>query len=131
MRVWLCEGHAAVCSCQCQRCSHVATLLRASCRAQAFEATRDQAREKLLDSQCHFTSAVLLPSPHRAPVHVAMGTTLGHICILTLSQLFTGGHQRLSNVIAHRWKAHKGCVNSLCVGLLLLLQTVLSVLFTG
>lgn len=63
-------------------------------------------------------------------MHVALGTTLGHICIVTHSQLFTGGQQRLSNIIAHRWKAHEGCVNGLCIGMLLLLLLLLCVCFT-
>jgi hypothetical protein len=74
-----------------------------------FEAMGEEAANRLVDKELHFTSAVLIP----ARGDVALGTTLGYVCLLATSKLLTPGHCALSNVIRLRWKAHKGLVTGI------------------
>lgn len=88
-----------------------------SCRLFALEQLRSESQAALLDSQSHFTCSALLPNAASAGTgaQLALGTTLGHVCIVSQSKLLARRSLRLGEVLLHRWLAHAGhAVVGLC-----------------
>ena len=105
-------------SCSARRSAATSTATQASTvrRLTKFAALRSETQQCLLDSQCQFTCSALLPTSLSSPSQrlVALGTTLGHICIVSHTRLLSSGKQRLRDVLRGRWAAHAGGVHALC-----------------
>jgi hypothetical protein len=79
-----------------------------------FENVGQAAADRLLDRQLHITSAEVIPDTDDVSSNfLALGTTLGYVCVLDTSKLLIPGHHTFSDVVKLRWKAHKGSITSM------------------